>query len=195
MSRYWNSQASAYAFAMARPPYLMLISSPESTRSQSGFIVTGFFQFQECSRSNRAVNFAFDPRHKEIGYALLAHWRDFRAAWNLPPFCQTVTAAAGAGMLSDENGMAAHRGLSAVVRWIRRRKASSYEILAVAAYRLQAFFGDVFPIGVCKVEAAAELRFRKSRKKDFVVHANARQSIRFLRRRGPGRKRLGWCEV
>ena len=86
------------------------------------------------------------------------------------PFIEAVAATAGAGVLGDEDGVPAHRGLLAVV-WNRGGcKPRRNEVRGVTPKFLFAEFFGVGAILFVQVEARTERGFRKFYKGVFGRH-------------------------
>ena len=61
-----------------------------------------------------------------------------------------------------------HRRLLAIVGRVRRGEARAHEVLGMAADRIHPLLRDVPPLGIRKMEPAAEPRSRQPRKRRFV---------------------------
>jgi len=75
---------------------------------------------------------------------------------NAVPFLHASPAAAGCGVLRDENGVAAKRRLFAVIGDDRRGEALGYEIFGVDEHHWQAFAAQVGEFLAAQTKAAAE---------------------------------------
>lgn len=104
---------------------------------------------------------ALDPGHEEVDYARLARGGYLRSLWDLPPFREASTAAAGTGVLGLEDGMPAHRRLASVVGRVCGREARAHEVLGVTSDRPDAFLSDVSHVLGREVEPRPELRLRQ----------------------------------
>ena len=108
--------------------------------------------------------FLFDPRHEEVYYPLLLAFGEINALSHPIPFFRASSAAAGAGVLGDENGMSPHGGLFSVVVGDGGGEADGNEILCVDADGVKALFADVVLVPFRKVKSAPEIRFLKAAK-------------------------------
>ena len=96
---------------------------------------------------------------------------------NAMPFFQASPAAAGCGVLGDENGMAAKWRLLAVIGDDRRGKAFGDEILGVGQHRRQAFAAQVGEVLAAQVKAAAKGGFSQRGKNIVQISHKAFQNI------------------
>lgn len=75
---------------------------------------------------------------------------------NAVPFFKTSPAAAGCGVLGNENGMTAKRRLFAVIGDDRRGKTLGDEILGVGKHQRQAFAAQIGEVFTAQTKAAAK---------------------------------------
>lgn len=108
--------------------------------------------------------FLFYPRHEEVHYPLLLAVGEINALSHPIPFFQAASAAAGTGVLGDENGMSPHGGLLSVVFRRGGSKADGNEILCVDADGIKSLFAHVVLVLCGKVKSASEIRLPKAHK-------------------------------
>lgn len=87
------------------------------------------------------------------------------ACGDVVPLVQTGSAAGGGGVLGDENGVASHWGLPAVVSGLRRREPLPDKLAGVVQYRGRSLATQVFVFGGAQAESAAEARPRQGPEK------------------------------
>ena len=96
---------------------------------------------------------------------------------NAMPFFQASPAAAGCGVLGDENGMAAKWRLFAVIEDDRRSEALGDEILGVGEHPGQAFAMQVSEVLAAQAKAAAKGGFSQRGKNFVQISHKAFQNI------------------
>ena len=111
---------------------------------------------------------------------------------NAVPFLHASPAAAGCGVLGDEDRVAAKRRLFAVIGDDRRGKALGDEILGVGKHHGQAFAAQVGELLAAQVEAAAKSGFGK-RGKYFVQVSHI--TLELLRKQDAGANGLARFHV
>lgn len=104
------------------------------------------------------VCLAQNPRHEHPDDVLLFRIGQGSARRDAVPFGQASPATAGRGMLGDEDRMAPHGSLPAVVGRCGRCKTGAYEILGMAPDRCKALLYEVRTLGIAQAEAAAKRR-------------------------------------
>ncbi len=97
------------------------------------------------------------------------------------PFFQAAAATAGGGVLGDEDGVAAKRGLLAVVWNHGRGQPPGDKILRVREYDRQTLAAQVIEILAAQLEAAAEIGFLQGSEKLVQVAHEIRESIGWRR--------------
>ncbi len=90
-----------------------------------------------------ALQLSDDPRHQQPNNAVLLFLSQFNTPGNVVPSFQTPSAAAGAGMLGNKNGVSPHGSLFSVVGNDCRGKACPHKILCVLPNDRESFFGNV----------------------------------------------------
>lgn len=96
------------------------------------------------------------PFHYHVYGVALLFFGKFASAWYAVPFLEATAAAACRGMLRDEDRMAAHGCLPAVVRRAGGCQPSAYEVGGVAVYGGPSFFLYVQDVAGFQTEAASE---------------------------------------
>jgi hypothetical protein len=74
------------------------------------------------------------------------------------PFCQAVTAAGGGGVLSDEDRVAAHGRLPAVVRWVGRSQSLTDKLSRVLHDQLKGLARHVASLAFIQLKTTPECR-------------------------------------
>ena len=85
----------------------------------------------------------FDPAHNYIDYVIHLVFRQGATFWDFMPFLQAASTTTCASMLRDENRMAAHGCLFAVISWLRHRQAGIYKIVGMT---INLFHADTIDI-------------------------------------------------
>ena len=102
----------------------------------------------------------FDPCHQDLHDISLFPCGQLPTGRDRMPLGQTTAAAAGCGMLSDENGVPPHRRLPAVVGNKRRREPPTHEIFGMTADDRHSPAFDTGYLFGPQTEPAAEIGLR-----------------------------------
>lgn len=116
-----------------------------------------------CPRSPRRL--PFDPCHQDLHDISLFPCGQLPTGRDRMPLSQTTAAAAGCGMLSDENGVPPHGRLPAVVGNKRRREPPTHEIFGMTADDRHSPAFDTGDLFGPQTEPAAEIGLRQPREK------------------------------
>lgn len=107
----------------------------------------------------------FDPCHQDLHDISLFPCGQLPTGRDRMPLSQTTAAAAGCGMLSDENGVPPHGRLPAVVGNKRRREPPTHEIFGMTADDRHSPAFDTGDLFGPQTEPAAEIGLRQPREK------------------------------
>lgn len=107
----------------------------------------------------------FDPCHQDLHDISLFPCGQLPTGRDRMPLGQTTAAAAGCGMLSDENGVPPHGRLPAVVGNKRRREPPTHEIFGMTADDRHSPAFDTGDLFGPQTEPAAEIGLRQPREK------------------------------
>ena len=108
--------------------------------------------------SSFTIVFPLYPCHKELDYPALFVFRQGSALRHSVPLIKTAPTTAGAGVLSDKNGMSPHRSLLSVVRYNRRSKPFGNKIGGMGTDQIQSLFVNIFNVFFRQVKARTEFR-------------------------------------
>jgi hypothetical protein len=87
---------------------------------------------------------------------LLLRNRERSMCGNSMPFREARAATGGGRMLRDENRVAAHRSLPAVIRRLRRRETLPDEVVCMVEHRRKSALNEVRALLVAETEPASE---------------------------------------
>ena len=121
----------------------------------------------------------FDPCHQDLHDISLFPCGQLPTSRDRMPLSQTTAAAAGCGMLSDENGVPPHGRLPAVVGNKRRREPPTHEIFGMTADDRHSPAFDTGDLFGPQTEPAAEIGLRQPRESASNGDACIRYSLRF----------------